>query len=148
MDEQQSIDDPYKGFAKLFKRIAAESGRQPSAIIGKIVSPPPELKVSVNGMVLDKKYFWVDEYWVQGHTRTHEGHIVSETQPKAGGGGYAEFASHTHAIDNDYTDREILTDTWKAGDHVFLIPILGDDKKTAEQFFIWGKAVRLDGNYG
>lgn len=66
MDEQQSIDDPYKGFAKLFKRIAAESGRQPSAIIGKIVSPPPELKVSVNGMVLDKKYFWVDESGCKG----------------------------------------------------------------------------------
>ena len=148
MDEQQSVDDPYKGITDLFQKMAAESGRQPSAVIGKIVSPPPELKVSVNGMVLDKKYFWVDEYWVQGHTRTHRGHIVSATQYRAGGGGYAEYASHNHDIHDDYTDTETLTDTWAVGDHVFLIPILGDDKKTAEQFFIWGKAVRLDGNYG
>lgn len=148
MDQQQSTDDPYKGLSELFKQMAAENGRQPSAVIGKIVSPPPDLKVSVNGMVLDKKYFWVDEYWVQGHTRHHEGHIVSETQPRAGGGGDAEFASHTHDIHNDYTDRETLTDTWAVGDYVFLVPVLGDDNRTAHQFFIWGKAVRLDGNYG
>lgn len=144
----QSTDDPYKGLAGLFSRMAARNGRQPGACIGRIVSPPPALKVAVNGMVLDSKYFWVDEYYVQGHTRRHRGHIVSETQPRAGGSGDPEFASHTHDIDNDYTDTETLTDTWKAGDFVFLLPILGDDKQTAEQFIIWGRAVRLDGAYG
>ena len=73
-------------------------------------------------------------------------HIISETQPRAGGGGYAEFSSHTHEIHNDYTKTRIMTDTWHIGDKVMLIPIVGDDESTAEQYFVYGKCRRLDGN--
>ena len=90
--------------------------------------------------------FEVDEYWIQGHTRAHKGHIVSTTQPRGGGGGYAEFASHTHDINDDYTDTETITDTWKKDDYVLMLPILGNDKKNASEYVVLGKLVRLDGN--
>jgi hypothetical protein len=139
-------ENPYKGLVRLSQQLAGTAALQPTAAIGVIVSPPPGIQISYHGMILTAKNLWIDEYWLQGHTRTHEGHIVSETQPRAGGGGYAEFASHTHDIDNDYTDTETLTDTWHVGDHVLLIPILGDDNKTAKQFVVGMKLRRLDGN--
>ena len=39
-----------------------------------------------------------------------------------------------------------MTDTWNIGDKVMLIPIVGDDESTAEQYFVYGKCRRLDGN--
>ena len=68
--------------------------------------------------------------------------MVGATSDRGGGGGYAEYASHNHPIDND----EALTDTWKVGDRVILIPILGDDNTTTVQFIVAGKLKRLDGN--
>lgn len=143
---KRADEDPYKTFIEQQQRLAGAVGKQPGAGVGIIVSPPPELVVSFNGMDLDKRFLWVDDYWVQGHTRTNKGHIVSETQPSAGGGGYAEFASHTHTIDNDYTNTQTKTDTWKEGDHVLMLPILDNKNKKAEQYIVLCKLVRLDGN--
>ena len=50
------------------------------------------------------------------------------------------------AMHNDYTKTRIMTDTWHVGDKVMLIPIVGDDESTAEQYFVYGKCRRLDGN--
>lgn len=143
---KRAQEDPYKSFMEMQQKLAAAAALQPGAGLGIIESPPPELVVSFHGMRLDKRFLWADDYWIQGHTRTHEGHIVSETQPRAGGVGYALFESHTHAIDNGYTDTESLTDTWKVGDHVLLVPLLDDDNKNAAQYAVLGKFVRLDGN--
>lgn len=142
----QGTNDPYQGLLELHQGLAANAGKQAVAKIGEIVSPPPTLKILVDGMTLDSRFFWVDEYWVQGHERHTKGHLVSETQPRAGGGGYAEFASHTHAIHNDYTENIIMTDTWHVGDKVMLIPITDTDDKTAVQYMVACKLVRLDGN--
>ena len=139
-------ENPFKAMVTLNRRIAAGAALQPTAGIGVIVSPPPSIKIKHHGFILDAKNLWIDEYWLQGHTRTHSGNIVSETQPRGGGGGYAEFASHTHDINNPYTDTETLTDTWKIGDRVLLIPVTGDDNKTTKQFIVLGKLRRLDGN--
>ena len=139
-------ENPFKALVDLHKRMAQTAGYQAEIGIGRIVSPPPELIVSYNGMNIDKRFLWVDEYWIQGHTRTHKGHIVSATQPRGGGGGYAEFASHTHDINDDYTDTETITDTWKKDDYVLMLPILGNDKKSASEYVVLGKLVRLDGN--
>lgn len=140
--------DPYKGLLNLHQRIAQESAIQRGVGIGKVVSPPPEIQIAYNGMILDKKDLYIDEKWIPGqHLRNAKGHIVSETQPRAGGGGYAEFASHTHDIDNDYTETFIYTDTWQVGDRVELIPVFGsDDKLTGQQYIVSKKLVRLDGN--
>jgi hypothetical protein len=139
-------DNPYKGLVALGKLLARGAAMQPTMGIGIIVSPPPEIKIKYNGFTLDKQFLYIDEYWIQGHTRTHNGHIVSETQPRAGGSGDAEFESHTHDIDNDYTDVETLTDTWKVGDRVLMAPIVGEDGRTTKQFAVLCKLVRLDGN--
>ena len=143
---KRAEEDPYKSFIEMQQRMAGAAAKQPGAGVGEIISPPPEIKVSFNGMTLDKRFLWVDQYWVQGHTRTHKGHIVSETQPRSGGSGYALFESHTHEIHNDYTDEETLTDTWKVGDHVMLVPLLDDENKKAVQYAVFGKFVTLDGN--
>lgn len=139
-------DNPYKALVTLNKRMASKAAIQPTAGFGEIVSPPPNIQIKYNGFILDKRYLYIDEYWLQGHTRTHSGHIVSETQTRAGGSGDAAFASHTHAIDNDYTDTQTKTDTWHVGDKVLLIPITGDDGRTTKQFAVLGKFKRLDGN--
>lgn len=106
--------------------------------VGRVITPPPNLSVQWNDIVITKEQIYLNEYWLPGHTRTHRGHIVSETQPRAGGGGYAEFASHTHDIDNDYTDSETLTDTLKPGDFVSVYPQDG-----GQLFIIESKLVKL-----
>lgn len=106
--------------------------------VGKVLTPPPNLSVEWNNIVLTKEQIYLNEYWLPGHTRTHRGHIVSATQNRAGGGGYAEFASHNHDIDNDYTDSETLTDTLKPGDFVSVYPQEG-----GQLFIIENKLVKL-----
>ena len=139
-------DNPFKQLVELNYKMAQSAALQPSAAVGTVVSPPPEIKIRYHGFILDKENLWIDEYWLQGHTRTHKGHIVSATQYRAGGSGYAEFQSHNHDIDNDYTDTQTKTDTWKPGDKVLLIPLLGTDNHTAMQFVVLCKLKRLDGN--
>ena len=143
---KRADEDPYKGIVDIHVKLAAAAGIQASVGIGQIESPPPNIVVLYNGMRLDKKFLYIDEYWLQGHERHTKGTIVSATQNRAGGGGDAEFASHNHDVNNDYTENIIMTDTWKEGDHVLLLPVLGDDKKTAEQYVVLCKLVRLDGN--
>ena len=142
----KKADDPYKGLLTLMGSIGRVSGIQATPVIGEIITPPPSITVSYNGMVIDSKYLWIDEYWLQGHTRHAEGHIVSATQNRSGGSGDASFASHNHDIDNDYTDSIVYTDTWRSGDKVLMVPIVGQDQKSVEQFAILCKLKRLDGN--
>ena len=68
--------------------------------------------------------------------------MVGETANRAGGSGEAQYESHNHPIDND----ESLTDTWKVGDKVLLIPIADDDNRTVVQYVVLCKLKRLDGN--
>lgn len=143
----RKTEDPFTRLAGVFSKIAKTNGLQNGAAIGKIITPPPEIQVEYNGMILGKTRLWIDEYWLQGHTRTARGHIVSATQNRAGGSGDPSFASHNHDIDNDYTDTIIYTDTWKPGDLVELTPIYSTrDQKAGQQFIISKKLVRLDGN--
>jgi len=125
-------NDPYAGILGIMSNVGGNAGKQAMPGIGTIVSPPPNLVVSFNGMELNSNFLWVDEYWLQGHYRESKGHMG--------------FFSHTHEIHNDYTKTRIMTDTWHIGDKVMLIPIVGDDESTAEQYFVYGKCRRLDGN--
>lgn len=132
-------EDPFNGMLKLLKKISEKNGIQKGTRIGVIVSPPPDIIISVDGMQVDKNNLWVDEYWVPGHTR----YVVGETSDQSGGSGDAAFESHRHQIDND----EELTDTWKVGDHVQLDPIYSeDDKRSGQQFIVHCKLRRFDGN--
>ena len=134
----KKTDNPYKGLVNLSRKLAEKAALQPTAGIGVIVSPPPEIQIRYNGYVLDKKHLWIDDYWIPGHQR----HMVGSTDYTSGGSGDAEYASHAHPIDND----EKLTDTWNVGDRVLLLPVTGDDNKTTKQYIVGMKLRRLDGN--
>ena len=118
-------------------KIAEEHEPLPPSV-GVVLTPPPNLTVQWNDIVISTDKIYLNEYWLPGHTRTHKGHIVSATQDKAGGGGYAEFASHNHDINNPYTDTETLTDTLKPGDFVSVYP-----QKGGQLFIIESKLVKL-----
>lgn len=134
----KKTDNLYKGLVNLSRKLAEKAALQPTAGIGVIVSPPPEIQIRYNGYILDKKHLWIDDYWIPGHQR----HMVGSTDYTSGGSGDAEYASHAHPIDND----EKLTDTWNVGDRVLLLPVTGDDNKTTKQYIVGMKLRRLDGN--
>lgn len=134
----KKTDNPYKGLVNLSRKLAEKAALQPTAGIGVIVNPPPEIQIRYNGYILDKKHLWIDDYWIPGHQR----HMVGSTDYTSGGSGDAEYASHAHPIDND----EKLTDTWNVGDRVLLLPVTGDDNKTTKQYIVGMKLRRLDGN--
>lgn len=116
---------------------------QPETIqIGKVLAPPPNIKVQYKDFILEKEDVWISEYLLIGYERTAKGTIVSETQPRGGGGGYAEYASHTHDINNPYTDNIIYTDTLKPGEYVSIMPIQ-QVEGTTQQYIILDKIVHL-----
>lgn len=116
---------------------------QPETIqIGKLLAPPPNIKVQYKDFLLEKEDVWISEYLLIGYERTAKGVIKSETQPRSGGGGYALFASHTHEINNPYTDNIIYTDTLKPGDYVSIMPIQ-QVEGTTQQYIILDKIVHL-----
>lgn len=116
---------------------------QPETIqIGKVLVPPPNIKVQYKDFILEKEDVWISEYLLIGYERTAKGVIVSETQPRSGGGGYSLFASHTHEINNPYTDNIIYTDTLKPGEYVSIMPIQ-QVEGTTQQYIILDKIVHL-----
>jgi len=122
----------------------SKNTNSPSIQIGKVIAAPPEIKISYNGIILEKQEIWISEYLLVGYERKAKGHIVSATQNRAGGGGYAQYESHNHDIDNDYTDNIIYTDTLKPGDYVSIMPMVSEDG-SSQQYVILDKIVRLDG---
>ena len=78
-----------------------------------------------------------------GYGRTARGHLVSATQNRAGGSGYAAYQSHNHEIDNDYTDSVITTDTLKLGMKAAIMPMLVNGK--IQQYVILDEMPGLDG---
>lgn len=87
--------------------------------VGKIISPPPDIQIAWNNIVLKKERIYIDEYLLAGHMRTAEGHISSKTQE---GGHHV----HSHDIDNSYEETWVLTDTLQVGDLVEVTPMKGD----------------------
>lgn len=136
-------ENPYTQIINVMKGVS-QGENLPGIKIGKILAPPPEIQVEYNGIILDKRDVWISEYLLIGYERTAKGHIVSATQDRAGGGGDAEFASHNHDINNDYTDNIIYTDTLKPGDHVAIMPFVKEEEETTgQQFIILDKIVHL-----
>lgn len=116
-------------------------GEQPMGMrIGVVTSPYPNLVVRVDNIDITNEQIYINDYWKPNHYREAKGHIISETQLRAGGGGYAEFASHTHAIHNDYTDTIIMTDTLRVGDEVTVFPVYGQGEQL---YYIGQKVVKL-----
>lgn len=133
--------DPITQYLDIVNGVAANN-QPPLPAIGKVLAPPPNIKVQYKDFILEKEDVWISEYLLIGYERTAKGVIKSETQPRSGGGGYAEFASHTHEINNPYTDNIIYTDTLKPGDYVSIIPFQ-QTEGYSQQYFISDKIVHL-----
>ena len=136
-------------FSTLFDCMAgiAQNNNSPVIGIGKVISTEP-LKISYNGIILDERELWINDYLLKDHERTAKGHIVSATQNRAGGSGMAEYQSHNHDIHNDYTDTIITTDTdLKVGYDVAIMPMQDSTDGTKQQFVVLCHLRRLDGQY-
>ena len=106
--------------------------------IGKVLTPPSSLTVQLDDIVLERGEMYIFSYSLPGYTR----HMVGATSYRGGGGGYAEYESHNHPIDND----ETWTDTLKPGDLVGVIPLEGVTDSAGDQsqmYLITGRLTRL-----
>ena len=129
-------ENPYQQLLGIMAGVS-QNNQSPTLVIGKVISDLPNIKIQYNGIILDKNDLWINDYLLTNHTRTHKGHIVSATQNRSGGGGYAEFASHNHDIDNDYTDTETTTDSdLKAGFYVAMYPIQDSTDNTNQKYVV------------
>ena len=108
----------------------ADEHKQLTPTVGKVLTPPPNLSVECNNIVITKEQIYLNEYWLPGHTR----HIVGETDFRGGGSGDPAYESHNHPIDND----ETWTDTLKPGDFVSVYPQEG-----GQLFIIENRLVKL-----
>lgn len=134
-------ENPY---IALYGMMQSAGGQQtPTATIGTIVSPPPDIAISYNGFTLNKADIYINDWLLKNYYREYKGHIKSETQEKAGGSGDAQYESHNHAIDNDYTLTSYTTDTLKAGDKVLLLPMPAEDG-TTQKYVVMCKLVNSD----
>lgn len=129
-------ENPYQNLLGIMRNVSVDSN-SPVLVIGKVIRDLPDIKIQYNGIILDKNDLWINDYLLLNHSRTHKGHIVSATQNRAGGGGYAEFASHNHDIHNDYTDLEITTDSdLKAGFYVAMFPLQDSTDNTKQKYVV------------
>lgn len=136
-------NNPYIGILSVIEAMS-RSTNTPSVQIGKVIEPPPEVQILYNGIVLTKEDIWISHYLLAGYGREAKGHLVSNTQPKGGGGGEAAYASHAHSIDNDYTDTVVYTDTLRLGMYVAILPMVIND--SVQQYVVLDEIVRLDGH--
>lgn len=109
----------------------AEEHTPQGTTVGKVISPPPNLQIAWNNIILTKERIYIDEYLLSGHKRTATGKINTKTR-RAG------HHVHSHGVNASYTETWILTDTLKAGDLVEVTPLKGD-----QLFIVKCKLVRL-----
>ena len=128
------MNNPYQDIYNLMAG-AANARNVPEMAIGTVISPPPSLTVSYNGMTLTNNEIYIADYLLEGYTR----HMVGATSNKGGGSGDAAYESHNHPIDND----ETWTDTLKTGDKVAIMPAT-DESGTNQIYFILARLFRPD----
>ncbi len=119
----------------------AQSHVPRSAFIGVVVQPPPNFIIKANNIELTKENAYISKRLLVGYERAARGHLTSATQDKAGGSGDAQYESHNHSIDNDYTESFIYTDTLKVGDWVSILPCEGAE---GQLYIINEEVVKLE----
>ena len=108
--------------------------------IGKVTSEKP-LKIMYNGIELDEKDLWVNDYLKIGHYRTAKGRIISGTKE-------AGHHVHKHTINNPYKETYYTTNTdLPIGSYVALAPIMSSTDQTRQQFIVLCHIYRPDGKY-
>ena len=109
-------------------------------LIGKVTSEKP-LRIKCNGIELDERELWLNDYLKVGHYREYKGQIQSGTQE-------AGHHVHKHEIDNPYTETAYTTNTdLQIGNYVALAPILDSTDGTRQQFIVLCHIYRPDGKY-
>ena len=140
-------EDPMENLFDTIERIS-KNNQSPVIGIGKVISTNP-LKIKYNGIELDERELWINDYLWTNHSRTTKGettgHIVSGTQP-------AGHHVHSHEISNSYTDTyndtTVMTDTdLKPGYYVAIMPMQDSTDGTKQQYIVLCHIMRLDGNY-
>lgn len=136
------LKNPYIEMLDIMSGVA-NNIQVPTIQIGTILASPPAIKVSYKGIVLEPEELYISEYLLTEYERQTRGHLVSATQNRAGGSGDAQYASHNHDINNDYTESIITTDTLVPGDKVAIMPCVSEDG-TKQSYIILDKIVRPD----
>lgn len=136
------LKNPYIEMLDIMSGVA-NNIQVPTIQIGTILASPPAIKVSYKGIVLEPEELYISEYLLTEYERQTCGHLVSATQDRAGGSGDAQYASHNHDINNDYTESIITTDTLVPGDKVAIMPCVSEDG-TKQSYIILDKIVRPD----
>ena len=134
----------------------AASHQSASVSIGRVMTPPPEIKIAWNNIILEKEQLYIDQFLLPQYKRmtkgetempNAEGNLKTATQSRRGGHDKPSFTSHNHKIHNsyeadiksDYKASAIYTDAGlKAGDYVSILPLEGGQK-----FIVLGKLVYL-----
>ena len=124
--------------------------------IGTVLSPPPELKIAWNNIILENTDLYIDQFLLPNYQRQlkgeekipkAEGDIKTNTQSRKGGYDKPRFVSHTHKINNsykaniegEYQASAIYTDCGlQKGDLVSILPI-----KNGQKFIVLGKVIYL-----
>lgn len=155
MSEIPSAEQSVNRLVSTMHKIA-QSNLPVSVGIGKVLSPPPELKIAWNNIILENKDLYIDQFLLLGYTRNWkgnfksdkvEGNIKTGTKNKQGGSGKPRYVSHQHKINNsyksdakaEYTEDAASTDYGlAAGDIVALFSLEGGQK-----FIVLGKVIYL-----
>lgn len=122
------MDNPYKNLLSMMQD-QGKKHNPPSICLGEITSINP-INIKVEDLILDKDDLLISDNLVQGYKSnvdiTSSGTLVSNTQNTSGGSGESSFASHSHAINNDYNltgSAELsFKDQLKIGDLLALMP--------------------------
>lgn len=124
--------------------------------IGIVLSPPPEIKIAWNNIILEKQDLFIDAFLLKNYQRNikgsekiakAEGNIKTVTDNKRRGGGEPSFYSHNHKVNSSY--KANLEGEYQAsavyvdcglvkGDRVSLLPVMDGQK-----FIVLGKIIPM-----
>lgn len=148
---EQSVNSIISNMHKI-----AQANQAVGISIGTVISPPPELKIAWNNIVLEPDDLYIDQFLLPNYQRNlkgneeipkAEGSIKTSTKNKQGGAGKPRYVSHQHkinssykaSVEGDYKASAIYTDCGlQAGDLVSLLPIADGQK-----FIVLGKIIYL-----
>jgi hypothetical protein len=108
--------------------------------IGKVVSPHPELKVSLgDSIILDKRHLVIAAHVLDNYERAYELEYTEDVTGDTNGATVGTFGSHFHTLKNLMVKGKLKwTDTLKKDDEVILIPTADN-----QRFVLIDRAVKL-----
>ena len=112
-------------FLELYSLMGEATKVEASFFIGKVVSPLPDLKVTLNDLVLDKDDFLIDK-WIKDRNEN----LFTEYQGHSHGGNTTGDGNHRHQIKINIQDK------LKVDDKLLLL-------KVNDKFIVLSKVVSV-----